>query len=508
VQARKHTTPAGSTAQYNSGQAAVCAIWLFANIWFVNTTRAKIPALQFPAIMYSIFTNVAFTYGPLFQTIEQGESLIRQLLIGFLSAFAISTGVNFFIIPVTSRTVVFKEQASYIMAIRGALKAQTAYLLSLESSDMFAGTEAAMVDNEVRQDKRNGKTKEGEKDSKTRSDITQTPQANTLKGAIAAITALHGKLHEDMPFAKRETAWGKLDAKDIDEIFVLFRSIIIPLIGMSTIADIFERIAERRGWVEPQNSGKRDFSESWEHCGQAERIASKKTWNEVMKALHEPFAVVAAAMDEGLEHAGLVLEILPKQKTKIGVDEEAKGADPRPGDSEFTKYMEQKMIDFYGRRGEALRAWAREKGLSADRFDAANTVPPEGPDIAPDDDRHRRDQQQLYLILFMEHLLYSTGTAITELVRFADKKVQEGAMGKNRLIFPGKRRLTKWVLSIGKEDTSVDTESPDSMEAGTNTIYMGSGFNARKDPEHLPPETHWVRLLTGRIMIFLRSCSG
>jgi len=72
------------------------------------------PALQFPVIMYSIFTNVAFTYGPLFPTIAAGESLIRQLLIGFLTAFGLSTGVHLFIIPVTSRTVVFKEQAGYI----------------------------------------------------------------------------------------------------------------------------------------------------------------------------------------------------------------------------------------------------------------------------------------------------------------------------------------------------------------------------------------------------------
>jgi hypothetical protein len=122
VQARVHTTQPGSTATYNSSQAAVCAIWLFANIYLVNALRAKIPALQFPAIMYSIFTNVAFTFGPNLQTIEQGEALIRQLLIAFLAAFAISTGVSLFIIPVSSRAVVQKGQAAYVQAIRGVLK--------------------------------------------------------------------------------------------------------------------------------------------------------------------------------------------------------------------------------------------------------------------------------------------------------------------------------------------------------------------------------------------------
>ena len=84
--------------------------------------RAKVPALQFPIIIYSIFANVAFTYGPIFQTEAQAESLITKLLIGFFSAFAIATGVSLFIIPVSSRTVVQKQQAGYIQLIRGTLK--------------------------------------------------------------------------------------------------------------------------------------------------------------------------------------------------------------------------------------------------------------------------------------------------------------------------------------------------------------------------------------------------
>ena len=97
----------------------------------------------------------------------------------------------------------------------------------------------------------------------------------------------------------------------------------------------------------------------------------------------------------------------------------------------------------------------------------------------------------------MEHLLYSAGTAITALVQFADKKVEDGSMKKSHLIVPGPRRLKKWVLSIGREDSTVDTESPDSMEAGTNNVYMGSGFNPRKDPEHLPPTTAWEKFGNG-----------
>lgn len=103
IQARNNTTDPNSTSTstYNSSQSAICAIWLFANIYFVNVFRAKVPALSLPVIMYSIFTNVAFTFGPQFTMMSQGVALIVMLLKGFLTAFAIAIGVNLFVIPIS-----------------------------------------------------------------------------------------------------------------------------------------------------------------------------------------------------------------------------------------------------------------------------------------------------------------------------------------------------------------------------------------------------------------------
>jgi hypothetical protein len=195
-------------------------------------------------------------------------------------------------------------------------------------------------------------------------------------------------------------------------------------------------------------------------------------------------------MDEGLEHAGLVLELISKPKKKKNADVEEKGIDPKPGDPKFSAYLNQKIVGFYSKRGEVLRAWAKQKGLSEEQFDAVQS-PSEGEVYTPTEAQHRRDQQQLYLILYLEHLLYSTSLAISKLVEFADKKVEEGKLKKNRLIVPGKKRIRKWIMSLGKEDSNVASESPDSLEAGNNTVYMGSGFTPQKDPEHLPPETAW-----------------
>ena len=262
---------------------------------------------------------------------------------------------------------------------------------------MFA--DAAEDDKDEGDDKKHKK-----KDKKEKAHPAQTPPAKVLKGAISGLLALHGKLYGDLPFAKRESAWGKLDAKDIDEIFTLFRNILIPMIGLSTITDIFERIAERRGWVKSTYT-RHDKIEAWEDCDEAAKNEEKRVWNEMTKTLHEPFAIAIGAMDEGMEHVGLVLEFNKPPKKKKGEDDvEAKGTDPRPGDPEFSKFLDQKLKDFYGNRGKTLKAWARNKGLSEEMFDQLNTEPKENK-YTPDDAQHARDQQQLYLILYLEFLV-------------------------------------------------------------------------------------------------------
>lgn len=122
-----------------------------------------------------------------------------------------------------------EEQAGYLGLIRAALKAQTAYLQSLETSDMFTSGSANNESNEE------GKNSKSKKKSKTHP--AQNPQSAALKGTLEGLKGLHGKLHGDLAFGKREFAWGKLTAKDMDEIFALYRSILIPLIGMSSLPD-------------------------------------------------------------------------------------------------------------------------------------------------------------------------------------------------------------------------------------------------------------------------------
>lgn len=93
----------------------------------------------------------------------------------------------------------------------------------------------------------------------------------------------------------------------------------------------------------------------------------------------------------------------------------------------------------------------------------------------------------------MEFLLLSTGRAVLELVKFADRKVEDGTMKKSRLIFPKNRPLKKWVFNLLKSEDGGTEHTPDVADSGGSGIYSGESFEAAKDPEHLPPTNAWQR---------------
>ena len=391
VQARIHTTKPGSREVYNASQSAVCGVWLFFLIYMANTLRAMFPALQLPAILFSIFTNVMFVYGVRQPTTASAEKFVKTILEAFLTALGLSFGVSMLVIPVSCRLVAFKEQAGCLQAMRGTLKAQTTFLQSLETSTN--GQQGA----------RKGTTHQthghGTNSEAKAADLhhRQSPQATALQAAISKLRQLFGKMHGDLPFAKRETAWGKLDANDLEDVFNHLRRIMIPLVGMSTITDCYERITARRDFDREDGAEARTPAEDEVYREETE------LWNKIMDALHEPFAAYTAAMDEGLQHIGLALELLPKPKPKASAVDIEEGISLRPGQPGFTKYMEQKQDEYCATRGEALRVWARAKGFPEDQFDRNR------PHSIPTQDsmsvQHRKDRSQLYLILYMEYLV-------------------------------------------------------------------------------------------------------
>ena len=105
--------------------------------------------------------------------------------------------------------------------------------------------------------------------------------------------------------------------------------------------------------------------------------------------------------------------------------------------------------------------------------------------------QQQENQQQLYLILFLRYLTWSTGKAILSMVQFADSKAADGKMKKNRLILPGIRRIRKLFQRAWSREEDTDY----GIEDGQMTnIFMGDSLKARKDPEHLPPANAYEKV--------------
>ena len=419
VQARAHTTPVrspssngpspgASVVPYNSSASAVCAIWLFFNIYCVNTLRASRPQLQFPVIAYSIFVNVGLTYGPSFPTMAAGIAFAKRLLEAFLTGFAIAAAVSLFIFPVTVRMGFLKQAAGFIRAVQNTLQDQNSYLQTLEKKDMFRKPQG------VEDESTNGKPGKGHKAKNSRAIVT--PEHERLNVAIEALGEIYGKMYADKPFVKRELAFDKLNGSDIDELFKHFQGLLLPLTGMGSAADIFQRIAEKWGWTEP--AGTLSDVQSTEK-ERSER--TKSQWNEIMITLHEPLEGLTEVMHNGLEHTLLTLELVkaPKSKERKKVadsngsqrDVEAEAGVVKPGDRGYAAYVAKRVDEFYDQRESVLNVFCRQKGIKMESNPFRNlnqTIPPlqtESQNPSEDPETHERNKRQLYLILYVSNAI-------------------------------------------------------------------------------------------------------
>lgn len=392
VKARQHTQKEGSSS-YNSSASAVSGVWLFFQIWLVHTFRAKYPQFQFPVIIYGIFANISSVYAPQMQNMTAAINMVQKLIRTFLSGLAISTGVSLFIVPMTSRKAVFKQMGGYIGSLRSALSAHAAYFETLERDDMFGRADTYDDSQE----------KFGEKGKKVYS-----PEAEAIRAAIRQITELHAKLHGDITFAKREFALGKLGPDDIQAMFRHLRQIMIPVVGLSFVVDIFQRLSDYNRWNQPIDPNVEMVSDDVRH-------RTVRDWNDMMRAVHDPFKDMIQTIDEGLLHTSYVFRLTkpPKKKAVVttndgpGQDEtdiEASAEDTGPGEKGFIAHFEKKLGEFRGTKRIALQTWAEEKGVKLPEgfFDHPSSVDSLKGDFFDASATHQdRARRQLYLFLYV-----------------------------------------------------------------------------------------------------------
>ena len=356
---------------------------------------------------YKLKKSVTTSYAPTFPTMTAGIAfsksfkapnvtnilmfLVKSLIETFFTGFAISTGISLLIFPMSSRDVVFMQLAGFVKASQGALKAQTAYMRSLEIKDMFSIPDKKL-------DMKNDQS------GATQSAPPEAAEAAKLKAATRALAGIHGKLHADLTFAKRESAYGKLDAEALDDMFKLFRSILLPMIGMSSMVDIFSTIAEKRGWNLQNGSDSVVDSSSVEPGIVSSKTEEVEQWNEIARMLHQSFNAMTESMIQGLQHASFTLELTkpPKKNTTV-LDVEAHGSSKQPGEPGFYTYLASQIDEFYSQRKVTLKAWSEQKGFDLPDNTSSN-LPHATPDtsiISQGSMQHKRNHQQLYLILYV-----------------------------------------------------------------------------------------------------------
>ncbi|KAG0157692.1 hypothetical protein PDIDSM_4877 [Penicillium digitatum] len=481
VRARQHTAT-NPTEAYNSSASAVSGLWLFIQIWMVHTFRAKYPQLQFPVIIYAIFANISSIYAPQMKNMTAASNMVSKLLKACLTGLGISTATSLFILPMTSRQVVLKQMAGYIGGLRSALNAHALYFQSLEREDMFGRTETY-------DDAREKFGKKGK---------IYSPEAEAIRGAVRQITDIHAKLHGDLTFAKREIALGKLGPDDLQAIFRHLRQIMIPVVGLSFVVDIFQRLSDYNRWNQPIDLNVPVVPEDIR-----QRVVQE--WNDIMRAVHDPFAVMIQTIDEGLLHTSYVFGLTKPPKRQAAAkssngystegceDVEAKAENTAPGEKAFTEHFEKKLGEFRSAKRLALQTWAEEKGvtLPPDFFDHPEMLNTDFLDTSAT--QKERSRRQLYLFLYMEQLLYSTGQTVLDFVRYANHVEAKGKLLKTRLVIPGGKRVWKWAKSFLSAQDNEDDNMGD-IHTQNNILQLGEAYKLRKDPEHLPPTTLFERM--------------
>jgi hypothetical protein len=118
LQARIMSEDKPANDRYNSSASAVCAIFLFFNIYTINAMRATIPSLLYPAICYTTFIGIIFTSIHLYPIMYTSTWLIWKLAATYCFGFALALAVALLVFPLSNRTIAFVQIATFVDAVK------------------------------------------------------------------------------------------------------------------------------------------------------------------------------------------------------------------------------------------------------------------------------------------------------------------------------------------------------------------------------------------------------
>jgi len=430
--------------------------------------------LQDPMVAFSIFASVTVTRAGTFTSLSEGLEFVSRLLKGFMIGFAIATGVSLLILPITSRGNVFQDIRRYVVAVEGVLDAQIAFDEGITLSGIFG--RGSLTRKLTAMSRRN--IDGGSPESKTDLQV----KIMDLQGAMTKLNSMHSTIHADLFYSRDEIAWGKLSAEDLSGIAALFRSLLLPLSGMSMLPEILESIVK--------NEGQRDGDD--DDPGELEMRQEEAS--QVVETHHARLIEAADLVRCGLTHFLFTLDLISaknlerwKKARLVGHphDEEARGQSLIPGDEGFTLCFESQLRAYHERRKLLPQALT-----SLEAFSEKHEGGGDGDGTVEVADPHIR--REFFLILYMGHLQDDLLNATLKLVKLADSKVDDGTMTRGRLIFPRERSIQQW-LSLSHSKGSQTTPGSRQSSLSPANIHHTDLQTKYPDPEHLPPANIWEK---------------
>lgn len=473
IKARENTArPGQSKTAYNSSAAAVTGIWLFAIIWFANTMRAYRPAFNVSLIIFSIYTEISvlthLQEGTMHAVIKFNLELLWALVLGCILAI----GVNLFIFPMTSREIFFTDVRKHLKALETVLRAESAYVTSFEQSEIL---KVSTVEN-----------LEVSKHADGPIELARKPEAVELQKAMNSLTTLHTKTRADLTTAKQDIAWSSFGPSDLHDIFRLIRRIVVVLRGLTVLMGIYERLVERRGWGEfaeddvstPMEQPEKSFSPE-------DDARERKEWGLIFKDFRAPIERMNVFLTVAFQHVGICLGVIPQKSASLPPDIPSglPSPIPLPGTAEFGHYFKSQVAVWHQSRSRVLGNWqARRK----ERFEQANgDVNSTQPSLS------QHDQEQLLVILYLQHLFHGLLDCVQELLTYAEE--HDARKRKKRLILPGRKKIKKLIQSFFREDDlghSADVDDERMAPLRSVPTWVAS---PKAHPEYLAPKNAWQK---------------
>ena len=406
------------------------------------------------------------THTPSFITISEGLDFVRRLLETFLIGLGVAAGVSLFVLPMTSRKNVFKALNTYASVLDRLFTAQIAFVQEEKGRKVVrAGAE---LDQPVN-------TLLSQNDSKK----------EVVASTLASLRGLQSKLNADIAYTKLEIAWGKLLPEDLNCIYDHLRFLFLPLAGLSMFPEISQELFKHSSTKHAPDTAK-DVED---------RISQDSTqefpWEALMSGLEKRLASTGELTKTGLRVAFEMLEISASRSSTLTMhrgspDLEKQNDGLARESANPSEVFHRGFLKYKDRRRNLHKIWS-------------SLVFPPGAETsaAMGTGQIRRGhlvREHLLVFLFMEQVQNEVLQAVHGLLTFAETKVSNGSMRRNKLILPGYRQLK--VMEIPKSKTR--------KTAGLNTPASG---DARPliaiDAEHLP-QTNFLERSGDRLQIIPR----